>query len=820
MTISEIYDSILSKIKLLKVSMDLFQKNLSDGNQEDLKSSINQYSNDIASLKNEIENKKSIGLIDETLFNDFNSLLNQLDLQLITIKNLSVRASSDFLQYEQFKQDLNEELSKINSSIEEITIGLASLNLTKITEETAITIKSIKSNLLQITSTLSEFSLNLLQFSSIANPTELNNYTLAIDQLISIINGLVGNIDSSLSSFVSTVLTFKRESENSESNSENSIKWKSAKLSDVFNTSQLKQINSLLQQTQSFFNNIESLLNQAQSFVDIIKQIEGAIQDPLTTLVNKLAKSLKDFIDQFKSTGVYILDMVEYSYIGETRIPQEMKDQIYNIENSKYKDYIQQNYLVNNEALASYDSDSRDSISGDVYNESFNGKNNERIKQLQSKRNLGKLELSDSEKEEYGELKSRAAIGKDGSYILPDPNEQQKLDEYKKRSEESEELKKLLNDPAKILPYWYRFKAFTYEEWIEIIAEAFMDNFDLPDGALVNGTRMNRMIGKNKTSPSSTTGFDEIKKPDVNKFKEAFGKNLDENEAYAYSKLYGSNFKANNFKSGRPQFAKGSISKVVILMISAPDINGFLVNLQLLMKLFSFHSPAGIQTDAKIAFERWKQENSDLSELFPAIDFFKGGRSWDNFLDNVNYKNRINSIIQSGADPDFYGVSLYSLMPELFNNLESILFFLNNYYNDIPPLFGDQFDSMIKLVKDKIQILKNFSNQLNEIILYFEDLLNTSLNILTIESDLGNSDIYDKLVSAIEAPGQDSGRRMFYGGYVIAFGIPDPSKITESLDIDKILKETSVEFDEKTRELKEISTDQFNAFDKIMKAFK
>jgi hypothetical protein len=29
-----------------------------------------------------------------------------------------------------------------------------------------------------------------------------------------------------------------------------------------------------------------------------------------------------------------------------------------------------------------------------------------------------------------------------------------------------------------------------------------------------------------------------------------------------------------------------------------------------------------------------------------------------------------------------------------------------------------------------------------------------------------------------------------------------------------------MEFDEKSRELKEMSTDQFNAFDKIMKAFK
>ena len=116
-----------------------------------------------------------------------------------------------------------------------------------------------------------------------------------------------------------------------------------------------------------------------------------------------------------------------------------------------------------------------------------------------------------------------------------------------------------------------------------------------------------------------------------------------------------------------------------------------------------------------------------------------------------------------------------------------VLFFLNNYYNDIPPLFGDQFDALIKLVKDKIQILKNFSNQLQEIIKYFEDLLNTSLNILTIESNLGNEDIYDKLISALEAPGQDSGRRMFYGGYVIAFGTPDPNKINESLDIDKII---------------------------------
>lgn len=780
MTISEIYDSILSKIKLLKVSMDLFQKNLSDGNQEDLMSSINQYSNDISSLKIEIENKKAIGLLDESTYLDFISLLNQLDSQLTLIKTLSIRASSDFLQFEQFKADLNEELVSINSNIQEITAGLGSLNLTKITEETAITIKSIKSNLLQISSTLSEFSLNLLKFSEIANQTELNNYNLTIDQLISMINALIGNIDSSLSSFVSTVLTFKRESESNESNSENSIKWKSAKLSDVFNTSQLKQINSLLQQTQSFFNNIESLLNQAQSFVDIIKQIEGAIQDPLTTLVNKLAKSLKSFIDQFKSTGVYILDMVEYAYIGETRVPIELKDQLYNIENSKYKDYIQQNYLVGNEAMASYDSDSRDSLTGKVTNGNFtSGGSDQQIKQLQQKRSIGTI-----------------------------------------TEEETKTLNKLLSEP-KDLFFLNKFKAFTYEEWIETIAEAFLDNFDLPDGALVNGTRMNRMIGKNRTTASSVNGFDKVPVPSLDQFKNSFGKNLDENESYAYSKLYGnSNFKANNFKSGRPQFTKGSISKVTVLMVSAPDINGFLVNLELLMKLFSFHSPVGIGQDAKIGFERWKQENSDLSELFPAVDFFKGGRSWDNFLDNVNYKNRINSVIQSGADPDFYGISLYSIMPELFNNMESILFFLNNYYNDIPPLFGDQFDAMIKLVKDKIQILKNFSKQLQEIILYFEDLLKTSLNILTIESKLGNEDIYDKLISAIEAPGQDSGRRMFYGGYVIAFGTPDLTKVQESLDINKIIKETSMEFDEKSRELKEMSTDQFNAFDKIMKAFK
>lgn len=810
MTISEIYDSILSKIKQLKVSMDLFQKNLSDGNQEDLMSSINQYSNDIASLKNEIENKKAIGLLDESTYSDFTSLLNQLDSQLTLIKTLSIRTSSDFLQFEQFKIDLNEELSSISSNIEEITTGLSSLNLTKITEETAITIKSIKSNLLQICSTLSEFSLNLLKFSEIANPTELNNYNLTIDQLISMINALVGNIDSSLSSFVSTVLTFKRESEDSESNSQNSIKWKQAKLSDVFNTSQLKQINNLLQQTQSFFNNIESLLNQAQSFVDIIKQIEGAIQDPLTALVNKLAKSLKSFIDQFKSTGVYILDMIEYSYIGETRVPIELKDQLYNIENSKYKDYIQQNYLAGNEVMASYDSDSRDSLTGKVTNGNFtSGGSDQQIKQLQQKRSLGNLGFnSEDEKKEYNSLTSK-------------PEDVQKKEIYdKKIKEETDKLNKLLSEP-KDLFFLNKFKAFTYEEWIETIAEAFLDNFDLPDGALVNGTRMNRMIGKNRTTASSVNGFDKVPAPSLDQFKNSFGKNLDENESYAYSKLYGnSNFKANNFKSGRPQFTKGSISKVTVLMVSAPDINGFLVNLELLMKLFSFHSPAGIGTDAKIAFERWKQENSDLSELFPAIDFFKGGRSWDNFLDNVNYKNRINSVIQSGADPDFYGVSLYSVMPELFNNMESILFFLNNYYNDIPPLFGDQFDAMIKLVKDKIQILKNFSIQLQEIILYFEDLLKTSLNILTIESNLGNEDIYDKLISAIEAPGQDSGRKMFYGGYVIAFGIPDLTKVQESLDINKIIKETSMEFDEKSRELKEMSTDQFNAFDKIMKAFK
>lgn len=828
MALEDIRSKLITKINNFKLSLELFIKTpVLKGSQDSLKR-VNQFLTDFSLLKTEVNDYYAKNLINEQIYIQLNDSLIILEKLISDAKTLVTVIETSEEKLTEFNNNLNEKKQQIEDELNEISGILNTINLKQLNSNTINQIVQFKNSIIRLKNDISDL---IIQFESISNQlsnTDKSNISNILTVLDKQTETVISQIDIFLNyySAADKAVSEINEQFNYNTAKTEEIKWKAAVLSDLFNSSQLKGVNSAVQQTLGFLNNIDSLLSQAQEFVEIIKLIESSISDPLTVMINKLAEKLKGFVTEFKSTGVYVLDMFEYAYIGETRINEKMKSELYNLENSKYKDYIRNNYIENNEILAdeTYSDNLLDKTSGNT-----NPADERRLKELKQKESDNSL--TEAETKEMSELTENNKNVVSNKYGSTEENKrvaelQKKKNTGKITEEELKELENLsvkanLTDKDNIIPFYYRWKAFTYEEWIETIAEAFLDEMDLPDGALVNGTRMNRAVGRPQVKQGKLGVFDEIKAPDLESFnKDVTSEQTNEIIKYSSNLLFADSIKRDRFKSGRPQFGNGSISKVAVLMISAPDITGFLVNLNLFMTLFSNTITPKNPTDWKITYERWKKESDAILGIFPTSGTIIDNEAWNDFLDTTVTKNRINSLINSGTNPDFYGVSLYSLMPELFNNIESIFYFLKNYYNDIPPLFSDQFDSLIQSVKNKIQMLKNFSKQLQNIIKYLTDILNTSISILVIDSDKGNEDIYEKLLEAKNAPGQDTGREMFYGGLVLAYGFPDINKINETFDINGLMKEMNIEWNEKTNDLNEAKTDQFNAFDKIIKGFK
>lgn len=558
-------------------------------------------------------------------------------------------------------------------------------------------------------------------------------------------------------------------------------KWKTKTFGQLLPTSLVKSVQTEAKTAVKSLETVTQTLNAAKEFVSILEPFEAAITDPIGNLGSQILKEIEALTKNARSTGVYILDLFSHYYIGDTKmlLPANFTklgdEGIQDKQNSDLKDYLEQN---------EYDID-------------FIKLENNSLDSLSS----------------------------------------------------SQEKSKFQNDLNNIKSPIYLFKPTTYEDFIETIANAFLDPNDLPSGAISKNKIMvrskldkdgNPVIQKpaseakdvssgnvqNNTKESQATQPDSIQQStDFNNKVKQINESTDISKWEKY-RIFNSDVNFNPFtnKPGRPQFGPGSYSKVYVIAVTAPDLKSYLNKFNLLSQLFKTgftNFLEGQKTEEVTNFlDTWHEFFGDLKKLV-----HQPGELSEKEKDFAHMAtvNNATSPISEGEPPDFYGVSLYSLMPSVFGSLDNLNTFLRELTNNPSSTFSELVSAVIDMVQRKIDKLNRLVKVLDSLISFLDDLLKISVTMLEISSTKGVYDIYDQLMNSDTSafPNAGSGKTMYVGGYAFAFGTVTSTKL--NIDFQTYIQDRNVQFDEVKGQLDTVKTKfpgGLNFFEKIIKAFK
>lgn len=313
----------------------------------------------------------------------------------------------------------------------------------------------------------------------------------------------------------------------------------------------------------------------------------------------------------------------------------------------------------------------------------------------------------------------------------------------------------------KAIKEWLTFyKPTTYASFIKTIADAFLDEGDLPS----KGESLTLFGYTIKKDTTIQIGSEQIK---------------------GYINRKDDPFKG--ARTGRPIFSDGSNSTVMIIAFSAPNIINLgltaIEGVKAFLNFFKFF-PIGTY-------------NTKDSEIF----------NWFNFTDNKQYKRLFRIFERNGLDkkrsklydfvtkppyinadgtvqvpddasqyPDFYGFSMRGLFPNLFAQVDELEARANKFFLDAKSSLAKDLDKLLKNIEEALNDLDDFIDLLDNIIAFFEALQTMGLYTLQITSNGGNEDIVEKLLAAEGFPGVEEGDKLrFIGGFVVCYGLPSPN---------------------------------------------
>ena len=512
--------------------------------------------------------------------------------------------------------------------------------------------------------------------------------------------------------------------------------WKTAGFADALGTKGLEKFKESVETSKAAINQIKSLLDSVQSLVELLGEFESVITDPLQGIANQVIKYIRGILDNLKSTGAYFLDLTEPYYVGNDRIVVDLR-----------------NVFVESEGLEA-----------PTYAENLPGTGERPV-----------FRTPDEFKDETRD-----------QYLL-------RIETWEQAERSRETLSRRLEEDK--ISWYYRYKPTTYEDFIKITAEAFLDFNDIPEGGIVGGRYRNRRLANGQLSQEEAN-------------------NLSNSEQSILDLSLGG-LKLKKYRPGRPQFADNSISVVYLLAIQAPNMAEFFDAFKDLQRLFGFGDE---QTNAS---------DSNLNDFIQNTvgDVPENFRTWWQLVSEWNdvISRSGNSLpVSGGAAPDFYGLSLYSMFPRLFDTLDNALTKLEAIFKETSSGLSDLFADIIDEVGFQIQRLKEVADILGRYIDLVESFLGLSVNVLKIESQKGNYDIYEQLLSATGFPLQDTGKEQWIGGYLMCVGSIDPSA-KNSVDLESIIEQSAMSFDEASNQLnvgrQNVDSSQ-RQLDKIMKSFR
>jgi len=474
-----------------------------------------------------------------------------------------------------------------------------------------------------------------------------------------------------------------------------------------------KFLKRLEKATKNIKNNLEKVrggLRTARAIVGLLRKLESVFSLGYIKLIQSILKLIISYVRDIGSAGVYMLDMVSpYHHIGyqsEIEDLQQEKADVNEIEKLKFLERIKRNRVTSTYDYLNYD------------------------------------------------------IEKSMPFISDMIEDDKDMEEARKRTEAFADkfyINSLLNSMNTT------YKPTTYGAFIRVIADAFMDEGDIPGAQIpdwmkdLDDTMMKKLKNRGRANKSFNSGI-------IGRFGSA-GKGI--------------NSVLEKARPGRPRFGNGSNCTVTVVAFSLPDI--LTVGSLTLSSAKAFIL---MLTFLRVKFENtqmktWIDSNSDrwLKKIKSLFGFNVSRHLADYYQDQPYYDENGDIMLPSNIsqDPDFYGVSVRWLLAPFFESLDLLEGYVNKWLKNFKSNLSKELDKLLDVIEDLIDDLEDLVDLIDLIINFFEALKTMGLYTLTITSNGGNEDVVEKLLAAEGFPGVAEGdKQRLIGGLVFCYGFPNP----------------------------------------------
>ena len=555
----------------------------------------------------------------------------------------------------------------------------------------------------------------------------------------------------------------------------------------------LKKVLSGIKRLKNYIKKMKTFISALRTIVKIISRLEQILQAPWERIADEIKKRLKNILKQVGGTGVYILSTHEATSMGVSPvvIPDIIKD--------TDKPYTTAEFADN------------------IY------------------KYLGLDIFQDTDLTEQTQLEKKEFLNATG-----DPeatSDLLDLDNFRIPFTEKDGKQKSLN--------FGKHRAILYSECIEIIAESFIDEMDLPDDSLINGIKVKRRLAqeiqkaKEEQSKQQPSILQFVSKPDEGMF-----------------------------RPGRPYAEEGTVMQVMIIAFAVPNFSGFVSNMATMGLFFGgfmreisnklqqsgeeFYNEASrtinnavqMGTSLKDAEKNQKELDANkslwgkvmwsLEEVWKAVINY-GINTGEQEEDATNsdqiatrgttatraqMMSRAGSIATGGETPDFYGITLGSLFRPLFVQIEQLVSEVETNRTRSQTRWQQQINGYLSQVEKKINQLERVIGVIEVIVKQIQALLALNLSVLKVTSSGGNYDVYNKILNSKGFPSQEVQLPMYHFGLVVCSVMPTAnSKGLNGLSpqaLKKYFKDSQMEFSDEIDDLMQEGMEPMAAIQNVL----
>lgn len=492
----------------------------------------------------------------------------------------------------------------------------------------------------------------------------------------------------------------------------NGARWVKFKLADIT----VDDARDALDFARDILNGVLTALDVVRSFAELLSLVEFLVSDTLSAIVQAAANELQQTLDNAKATGVYFLDLYtpfrnkdgeafiqclrDIGALGKTLDGNSPTDEQIN---AATKSLIENYGYLFSDANEPFPANASPQEIENIRT------NTRRMNQEAFKRKLAVASLSGNNP--FGKSDANAAI-------------------------QTSLVERALLETATALGDFSPVKAQTYEEFIQVVIDAFNDIDDVPANNLLLRKAAREITGSKSLDNS-------IKNAQI---KIARDKQADSDEEKV-AKRETQSF----FQSGRPNFGPGSELYVYLLAVALPDPREL---------IFLFYQ----LSEAFISL-------GDVAEDFKRIEYLRepelpSGFGFDLDLDRSG----------SGAkEPNFVGLTAYQILPELFDTLDALVKSLRGLRPRVRTGLADTIIAIVNAIEAEVLRINDIINQIDRILEIIEVILNSGLLLLKVNSSNGNADAVRALGDATGFPLQNTDQRQFIAGFLFAVGYPNPA---------------------------------------------